>query len=546
MLSTDRLVQSAEYCAMSMQPPRVRALAGVAGSLLTNLFARTTRYANKTTALRSVFYADEHVRRLSLYRTVFVWIHGSSLPESELKVLEQEESVVHADHGKETSCPTCLPVFLEKMNEAVAAARTQSTSSDGTETEVMEEICTLGEAICAAESERIQTQVSQTDVLALLKERDSLWKKQKSCESELTDLDFKLLALKDEYNLDWPASKWLSNTVAAGGQQPNAGLIDCLSSALRALEAKFQESRSRLLAVSSALAAEDRQRTAPCPTDSNGGGSGTAAPVKAKNRGKGNRKLASAAPNQGLVSNVAAVRQVLAAFQRTFLLELRPYVKFALRMEQLLTSDGSVQAAGTTKSSAVWAAWLENQQVWTSTSMRLLKNFTRFVNDLCSSPESACFEDDTFNLAGELVTDCRDLRHRLTPCLLNQLKSAVIISMKLSEEGTSEKFAECFAELDFHEEKSTDGDEGDVSTDPAGVSAAVIEKVSSPEETLPPAVTGALKRLYDRLRGRDALLFQKQSPSRSSAVTAASSSAVAQPPPPPSLSPSEQTEACIY
>uniref|UniRef100_A0A0X3PRU1 Uncharacterized protein n=1 Tax=Schistocephalus solidus TaxID=70667 RepID=A0A0X3PRU1_SCHSO len=553
LLATDRLVQSAEFCAMSMQPPRVRALAGVAGSLLTNLFTRTGRYVNKTTALRSVFYADEHVRRLSLYRTVFVWIHGPSFPESELKALEQEETVVHTDHGKETSCPVSLPVLIEKMNESVAAARMQATTPDWTkeETEVVEEICTLGEAICAAESERIQTQVSQTEILALLKERDSLWQKRKSCKSELTDMDFKLLALKEEYNLDWPASKWLSKTVAAACQPAKSCLLDCLSSDLYALEAKLQDSRSRLLAVSSALAAEDRQKTAPRLTDSGNGGGGTSAPAKAKNRGKGNRKASSIASNHELVSNMATVRQVLATFQRNFLLELRPYVKFALRMEQLLASDGSIQATGTavavtttTKSSAIWASWLENQQVWTSTSMRLLKNFTRFVTDLGNFPESACFEEHTFNLAEELVTDCRDLRHRLTPCLLNQLKLAVLKSMSLAEEGTGEKFAECFAELDFHEEKSTNGDEEDDSTNAVGATVPVIDKVSSPDETLPPAVIAALKRLYDRLRGHDSLLFQKQSPSRT-AVTTASPSLVSAPPP-PLLSPSEQTEACIY
>ncbi|KAL7059465.1 hypothetical protein AAHC03_013418 [Spirometra sp. Aus1] len=554
LLAIDRLVQSAEFCAMSMQPPRVRALAGVAGSLLTNLFTRAARYVNKTSALRSVFYAEEHVRRLSLYRTVFVWIHGPSFPESELRALEQEETVIHPVHGKETSCPVCLSICLEKISEAVATARSREAAPDWTEeeTEVIEEICTLGEAICAAESERIQTQISQTEVIALLKERDSMWQKQKDCESELTDMDFKLLALKDEYNLDWPASKWLSKTVNAVGQPPHSYLLDCLSSALDALEAKCQDSRSRLLSVSSALSVEDRQKTVPGPTDGGGAIGGTSAPARTKNRGKTNRKSSSIASNHDLVSSVTTLRQALATFQRSFLLELRPYVKFALRMEQSLSSEGSVQAPETattpttTKSSVIWASWLEKQQVWTSTSMRLLKNLTRFVTDLSNFPESACFEERTFSLAAELVTDCRELRRHLTPYLLSQLKSAVLISMSLSEECTNEKFAECFAELDFCEEKEiNNADDGNDSTDSVNAIAAMIGKVSSPEETVPSAVIAALKRLYDRLRGRDSLLFVKQSPSRT-AVTAASSSPVPASPSPPSLGPSEQTEACIY
>lgn len=148
-VSTDRLVQSAEFYVISMQPPNVQGLAVAAGSLLGNLFCHTAAHIQYTGQLKSIFYADEHARRLSIYRTVFSWMHFADAAF--------DDDVVDDDEKREIEGPPeSLHQMIRMISNSMELAEIAIAEANGLGCDEAEEICALGKAVCEAEQHRIQ------------------------------------------------------------------------------------------------------------------------------------------------------------------------------------------------------------------------------------------------------------------------------------------------------------------------------------------------------------------------------------------------------
>lgn len=193
----ERMVQSADFYAAQMQPPEVQTLCSITGSMMESLYSRTYSHVQKVLSSRAVEEAAGLVESISRLRLIYAWLHG--------------EHFVGAD-GTDSSLRACL----SRIQSALACWEVDKEAT----------LYQLGEAICAAEfdrlqyvvllrkmfytppprcyvkkivaffpSQRISTYV-EDEMIPLLVVRDALWEEFNGCNQQLTPLDLDLLKMK--------------------------------------------------------------------------------------------------------------------------------------------------------------------------------------------------------------------------------------------------------------------------------------------------------------------------------------------------------------
>uniref|UniRef100_A0A5K3FKM1 Non-specific serine/threonine protein kinase n=1 Tax=Mesocestoides corti TaxID=53468 RepID=A0A5K3FKM1_MESCO len=454
----DRMIQSADFYAVSVHPPEIQALSGMAGSMLTNIFARTMSYVHKTIAAREIRAAELQVGLIRDAKRVYSWLHDT-----------QDES-----DGSLRKC-------LTRLETALSAVRKEGDQLD-VETQ---ELCELGEAICSAERDRLCESTCVNEILTLLADRKSIWQNYDHCEKELTPLDLDLLTMKDEYNLCWPAADWPIASVP-GPEESNISLIDAVSERLSLAQEELSANAEFLKSLTLALVAKD----ATLATSS----------AKSRKKRRNNPAAATAAAqlhDEGLAS-VTTLRQALSSFQMTFLLEVRPHIKQLVRISQVYQDEVCVR---------IWSPWLDDLQAWTETANRIVQKFSTFLADLSEESKKNTGEDDVVcDLAEAILVDCQHLHTELTPRLLVGIRSGIWATLGRSE---SALIAPTLREVGFvSDEDSSDP----LDQRPCSSSSDTIVGLLPPSEIvhreqIPPQAVAAMKRLCGRLEGVDDYLL---------------------------------------
>ncbi|KAM7543295.1 hypothetical protein Aperf_G00000010963 [Anoplocephala perfoliata] len=415
---TLRLHQMAEAYAR-MNAPEVLLVSSMADSLLAGVFSTISSHICTSIIARELEASELHLNLIRDACRTFEWLHDY-----------QDDSV------------TSLRNYLTRLKNCVDSVM-ESDVSANPETK---RLCDIATAICSAESSRLGDTEDLKKAVSLLTEYTTLCERYHQLENGLTPTDKVLLALKSDFKLSWPATKW-----------PNAPMPGTkVSSLVEALSARMKEVNQDLVDLgkiidSTTLALADK----------------------------------SIVSSNGDVTSCELVCKALLDFEEKFLSEMIPYVRQLERFSKLCNDH---------ECGRVWSQWLENYEIWKATSSRLVKNLTGLISAVTLANNK---KKTTVTSVLSALKDCQQLGDHLIPSFKTLLESGVWTVLKRSKPtdiiSTLKKlgFADCKVEnFEVIESLPSNG--------------------SLPQESISPQAILAMRRLYGRLQGVDDYLTRRE------------------------------------
>uniref|UniRef100_A0A0R3T4W9 Non-specific serine/threonine protein kinase n=1 Tax=Rodentolepis nana TaxID=102285 RepID=A0A0R3T4W9_RODNA len=358
--------------------------------------------------------------------------------EVQLSLLQSACQAFDWMHDYADHSDSSLRSYLKRLKTCVENKMKTGENADPE----IKSLCEIGLAICAAEHSRLGDDDDLDNAVLLLNDYTSFCRKLGQCEKEFTELDTVLYDLKNQFNLSWPATDW-----------PNMEwVIEKLSSRITEIKQELQIYENGIDSAISTLVEEN---------------------LVGANK-----------------DDYGSLIRALLAFEKQFLTELSPYVKQLERFSQI-SSD---QECG-----SIWKQWLENCEIWKTTSSQVVKDLTELTSGYFLENKNKIMITGFLSV----LRNCLQLRDHLGPSFKMLLEKGILKVLKRSKSTAIISIIEKLALV--NNVKVEDYFE-------------VADSRPLPREVVSPQALLAMRRLFGRLQGVDEYLLPQNDEASSSTV----------------------------